>query len=303
MAYRKRKGFIGGEDVFKIEADTGLTLVVAFKCASAAGEGILVSSDSRATTELGLMTTVQKIVPIVLDEKPLAVAAGAGDAAIVKYAIGEAGNRLKDWAKNKWNGHSATTLEDFAQAVKDIEHGLVEHFSYLRSKGIRISMSMILACVTRKGEAALYVFDDRGLATPAHDSPGFVCIGIGFVTGGSLLLRQLYTDKLNVDEGETLAAYIIDQVSKVDTNVGSFEGEAYYFRVEKGDIVLGPLTREGFDSYKRDASEREKLIRDVWIASHTIGPARLQKIIERSVERARRRRGPKVASPAPVRES
>lgn len=273
-----------------IVADTVLTLVVAFKCASPEGEGIVVSSDSRATTEIGLMTSVQKIVAIHLGGSPIAVAAGAGDLRMVKYAISEAADKLKDWAKNKWNGRTADSVGDFAQAVKDIETGLVDHFSYLRSRNIKITVNMVLACVTREGKAALYVFDNRGLATPAHDSPGFVCLGIGFVTGGSLLLRQLYTEQLNVDEGETLAAYIIDQVSKVDTNVGPFEGEAYYFRMAEGQPKLGPLTREGFDSYKKQVIEREKLIRDVWIASHAIGPAELRKVIERGVDRVRKRR-------------
>ena len=266
-----------------------MTLVVALKSASAEGEGVVISSDSRVTAEFGLMTTEQKIIPIVLDDNPLAVAAGAGDTAMVKIAIGQAADILKDKAKEKWNGRAAPTVGDFAQVIEEIQARLLDRFSYLRNMGIDITMNMILACVACEGKAALYVFDNRGLATPAHDSPGYVCIGSGFVTGGNLLLRQLYTGTLDVDQGATLEAYIIDQVSKVDTRVGSFEGESYYFRIQKGKPVLGELKQEAFLEYKRKVAEREKLIRSVWEASYAIGPIELQKIVEDKLAKIRKK--------------
>lgn len=229
------------------------------------------------------MTTEQKIIPILLGEAPIAVAAGAGDTTMVKYAIGQAADILKDKAKREWKKQPAPTVGDFSQAIPQVETQLVERFSYFRSMGISVEMRMILACVAREGKAALYVFDNRGLATPAHDSPGYVCIGSGFVTGGNLLLRQLYTGTLDVDQGATLAAYIIDQVSKVDTAVGSFEGESYYFRIQERKPTLGQLKPEAFLEYKAKVAEREKLIKNVWEASYAIGPDELRKMIEESL--------------------
>jgi len=274
-----------------------LTLVVAFKCASEEGEGVVISSDSRVTAEFGLMATEQKIIPIVLDDNPLAVAAGAGDTAMVKSAINQAADILKDRTKEKWKGQPAPTVGDFAQVIEDIQARLINHFSNLRNMGIDISMNMILACVACEGKAALYVFDNRGLATPAHDSPGYVCIGSGFVTGGNLLLRQLYRGTLDVDQGATLQAYIIDRVSKVDTRVGSFEGESYYFRIMKGKPVLGQLKEEAFLEYKTKVAEREKLIKSVWEASYVIGPSELRKIIEDRLAKIQRKRISKEPTP------
>ena len=245
------------------------------------------------TTEFGLMTTEQKIIPIVLDDNPLGVAAGAGDTAMVKSAINQAADILKNRAKEKWNGRPAPTVGDFAQVIEEIQAQLVNRFSHLRDMGISISMNMILASVACEGKAALYVFDNRGLATPAHDSPGYLCIGSGFVTGGNLLLGQLYTGTLDVDQGATLEAYIIDQVSKVDTGVGSFEGESYYFRIEKGNPVLGQLKPKAFLDYKTKVAEREKLIKTVWEASYVIGPTELRKIVEDNLAKIRRKHASK----------
>jgi len=248
---------------------------------SEAGEGIVITSDSRATTYGILATTEEKIAPILLGDKvPLAVAAGSGDVAMIKDAISVAADILKGMSRDLWNRQTAPTVGDFAKAVKAIEKKLVERFTYLRKMNIEVTMDMVLACVAREGKAALYVFDKRGLSTPFHDSPGFVCIGSGFVTGGNLLLRQFYTGTLNVDEGATLGAYIIDQVSKVDTGVGTFEGESYYFRIEQGKPILGKLKTEAFHRYKTKITEREQLIRGVWEASYVIEPARLLKMIE-----------------------
>nr|MDO8098888.1 hypothetical protein [Candidatus Njordarchaeota archaeon] len=266
-----------------------LTLVVAFKCVSGEYEGVVISSDSRATAEFGLMTTEQKIVPIVLGDTPLAVAAGAGDIATVKDAIGQAADILKNSAKRNWKGQTARTVGDFAKAVKEIEVQLVNRFSYLRSMRVEVEMNMVLSCVASEGKAAIYVFDSRGLSTPAHDSPGYVCIGKGFVTGGNLLLRQFYAGTFNVDEGATLGAYIIDQVSKVDTGVGSFEGESYLFRIENGKPVLGQLKTEAFLEYKAKIVEREKLIKKIWEASYVIEPTNLLKIVEANLARTARK--------------
>jgi hypothetical protein len=202
---------------------------------------------------------------------------------MVKDAINRAAVILKDRAKADWRGQTAPTGDHFARAIKEIEVQLLERFSHLRGMSVQINMNMILACVTGDGRAAIYVFDSRGLSTPVHDSPCFVCIGSGFVTGGNLLLRHLYTERLDVHQSASLAAYIIDQVSKVDTGVGSFEGESYYFRLEGKKPVLGGLKAEAFREYKTEAAVREKLIKRVWEASYIIEPATLLNMVEDSI--------------------
>ncbi|MEM0328132.1 MAG: hypothetical protein QXN53_06130 [Thermoproteota archaeon] len=50
---------------------------------------------------------------------------------------------------------------------------------------------MILVSVEHNGKSSIYLFDERGLAQPVHDNPGFAVIGTEFFTGGNLLLRLL----------------------------------------------------------------------------------------------------------------
>ncbi|HDI74698.1 MAG TPA: hypothetical protein ENF55_01940 [Thermoprotei archaeon] len=67
-----------------------------------------------------------------------------------------------------------------------------------------------------KSRDSLYLFDNRGLAEPVHDNPGFAVIGNGFFTSGNLLLKLLgYNPGTsgNIDLG-ILTAFIIDLVSE-----------------------------------------------------------------------------------------
>jgi hypothetical protein len=125
---------------------------------------------------------------------------------------------------------------------------------------------MILSSVDHSGKASIYVLNDKGLAEPAHDNPGFAVIGKGFFTGGNLLLRLLgYSPEGSsaFDLG-ALSAFIIDVVSEIDPAVGSFVGESYYMRVESGKVLLGPLKEEAIKDYKIKVQRRRELLRRLW---------------------------------------
>jgi len=207
--------------------------------------------------------------PIVLvkdgDGIPIAVAGGAGDAALVKQAYVLCDKILKELALKEWGGKTPS-FKQFRDAVRRIEGLLISRFRELRQQGIEPEFRMILASVSPEGEVSIYLFDDRGLAEPVHDNPGFAVIGRGFYTGGNLLLRLLgYTpeESHEMDLG-ALSAFIIDVVSEVDPTVGPFVGESYYMRVKDGKVLLGPLKEEAIKEYKEKVKRRKELIRRIW---------------------------------------
>ncbi|RLF04282.1 MAG: hypothetical protein DRK00_07050 [Thermoprotei archaeon] len=213
-----------------------MTLVLAFKWRVGAGDAVLISSDSRATTPLGIAYEVRKVKPMVFEDRPLAVAGGAGDAVLVKWGYEVAEEVLAGEAGERGAPLPAPL---FRRAVRMIEDRLAGRLYRLRGLGIEPSFQMVLGSVDGEGRASLYVFDNRGLAEPVHENPGYAVIGSGFITGGLLLLRLLGFSELAAS-GRTglldlgmLTAFIIDVVSEVDTSVGPFVGESWLMRLEE----------------------------------------------------------------------
>jgi hypothetical protein len=151
---------------------------------------------------------------------------------------------------------------------------------------------MILASVDESGRASIYLFDNRGLAEPVHDNPGFAVIGTGFFTGGNLLLRLLgYTpQESSVLDIGILSTFIIDVVSEIDPAVGSFIGESYLMRVEKSKVVLGPLREEAIKKHKRMAQLRKEMIRRLWRLLDSIGEQEVEAKIEELEEKDEKNR-------------
>jgi len=141
----------------------------------------------------------------------------------------------------------------------------------------------------RNGKASIYQFDNRGLAQPVHDNPGFAVIGTGFFTGGNLLLRLLgyEPEKSYMLDVGALSTFIIDAVGEIDPAVGPFVGESYYMRAEGGEVLPEPLTEEAIKEYKETAKRRKELIRRIW---RTFDVAGEQKILEKMEELEREQR-------------
>jgi hypothetical protein len=241
-----------------------MTLVIALKWLMEGREGVLVSSDSRAT--FGPITyEVRKIHPIHFthnnEEIHLAIAGGAGDSAVVKQGYMIAESILEDYSSHV--GFRNLTFEEFGKAVQDIETRLIHRFSTLRKEGIEPNFEMILASVDPQGRASMYLFDSMGLAEPVHDNPGFAIIGRGAATGGVLLTRLLgysIEESPQLDLG-MLSTFVIDLVSEVDPSVGPFVGESILMRVENGKVVMGPLKMEALRDYKERVVKRKDLIK------------------------------------------
>lgn len=241
-----------------------MTLVIALKWLMKEGEAILIGSDSRVTYG-PIAYEAKKIYPIYLlhseKEIDLAVAGGAGDSSLAKYGYVLAESVSKEECERK--GLRCLTQEEFGLAAQQIESKLISKFNLLKKEGIEPSFQMILASVDPSRKAYMYVFDNRGLAEPIHEDPGFALIGSGAATGGMLLTRLLgysISDSANLDL-EMLMAFVIDLVSEVDPTVGPFIGESFLMRVGEKEVTMGPLTIEAFREYKTRVEQRKNLIR------------------------------------------
>jgi len=261
-----------------------MTLLLALKWVLGDKESVVVSSDSKVT--IGPVSyETRKVYPIILsvngEEIRLAIAGGAGDASLIKQGYRICERVLKELAVREW-GNKTPSFGQFEEAVKRIESIFIDRFRELREQGLDISFNMVLASVDPTGRASIYLFDSRGIAEPVHDNPGFAVIGTGFFTGGNLLLRLLgyEPEKSYMLDLGALSTFIIDVISEIDPHVGSFIGESYYMRVEKGEVLLGPLKEEAIKEYKEKSRTRKEIIRRIWRLLDNIGEQKLLETIE-----------------------
>jgi hypothetical protein len=255
-----------------------MTLVMALKWATKDGEAVLLTSDSRVTTDVGVAFEMKKIYPILFGDKHVAVVGVSGNTALAKQGFQVAQDVLTSYAERNY----PISFLEFKTAVGEIEDRLVKRLSQLRSYGIQPSFQMVVGSVDLDGSASIYRFDDSGLSEPVHDSPGYAIIGSGMVTGGILLLRMLGYDQ-DLELG-LVSAFIVDLVSEVDTSVGSFLGESYFMRVQvengKRKIALGPLIGEALSTYKKQIGARRELVKRLWRACDQYGEDKVSEIFE-----------------------
>ena len=252
-----------------------MTLVIALKWPISDGDAVLMVSDTRATTSVGVMYEAKKIHAVTsADGKNLGIVGGAGDPALVKWSFQVADEVMREYAGED----GLIFFDEVRQAVRRMEDIFMHRFYELRSRGVDPGFQLVLGSVDLDGKASLYQFDSRGLAEPVHDDPGYAIIGSGMITGGILLLRLLGY-RPDIDLG-MLTAFILDMVSEVDPSVGPFVGESYLIRVEKKDneryIALGPLKPEALREYKEKIAKRRELIRELWKLCDEVGEERIE---------------------------
>ena len=266
-----------------------MTLVIALVW----GRGVLVSSDSRASGGF-VSHEERKIKPIFFvrddgGELDLGVAGGAGDAVLVKQGFSVVESVFRSWfdgvGSREFRNPSAEEIEGI---VGDIESRLIARYRELRGVGIEPNVSLLLASVTQSGEPRLYVFDDRGLAEPVHDNPGYALLGKGVITGGLLLLRLLDYRPGEAWEWDlgVLSAFIIDMVSEIDPTVSPFLGESYFIRYdeESKKVVLGPLKEEAYKEYKEHIRKRKNLFKQLWSAAEKLGEDAIEEKLKELVK-------------------
>lgn len=266
-----------------------MTLVIALVW----GRGILVSADSRASSGF-VFHEERKICPIFFisggKEYYLGIAGGSGDTVLVKQGFKIIRSAFRSWFESiGLKERRNPFLDEIEDIVGDIESRLINRYRELRDVGIEPSVNLLLASVAQDGKPVLYVFDDRGLAEPVHDNPGYALLGKGVITGGLLLLRLLDYRPGEAWEWDLgiLSAFIIDMVSEIDPTVSPFLGESYYIRYEEDTkkVVLGPLKEEVYREYKEQIRRRKELFKLLWTAMEKHGVDAIGEILKKTLER------------------
>lgn len=254
-----------------------MTLIIAFKGkapSEVGGEALVFCSDSRETYGYLTIHPTRKIVPIVVTagttQVLLCTIAGSGDSAIIKNTGEIVRKILNEKCIGEWSGQRPT-YEQFSDSMALIEQAVINKLAYYKGCGVDIVLTMILGGVDVNGRAYLWELDERGVAHKIDDFPGYVCIGSGFTLGGNLLLQQFLDPALVMDSnrGGLFAAYVIDQVSKVDPAVGSFDGEM--------DIInkngIGFLDKKHLPSIQQEIRAREQVLRKLNMSFDAMGGA------------------------------
>jgi 20S proteasome alpha/beta subunit len=268
-----------------------MTLILALKCVgpgeNAQGDSILVCSDSKAVTYPGVALRTQKIHAIVTNprtkqEMDLALAAGAGNMAMVRHAIRLAEKEMTNSLGNEWKGDYPSHTQ-FESVVERVENRIMSKIAEWRERGLEPDLNIILCGLDPEGKASIFVFDNLGMANPTHDT-GYACIGRGFVTGGNMILQQFWDPAINVDWAQMLAAYTIEMVSKVDTTVGSFEGASWYFRIQGKKPVFGEMKFESLKPYLDRVRKREEALKLAWDKCDLLEEDRVLKLLKDASE-------------------
>lgn len=267
------------------EEQNRMTLIIAFKCqAEGPGEGIQVTADRRASGVVAI--DVEKIVSIVHESEKndepqlcLALASGAGRAGLVRQLIRIAELTLLNQVTTEWD-ETEPSFSQFEDAMMIVQDEFMDRISKWKRKGVESWASILICGLDGDGRASMYEFDQDGIACPVHDSPGYACLGSGFVTGGNLILKQFWNPDLNSDWGLALSAYIIDMVSSIDPGVGSFDGSSYFFRLVDERPSFGELIVDSIESTLEDVRQRKEILKLCWDLCDVMGEEGVSKKLE-----------------------
>lgn len=240
-----------------------MTLTLALKIALSNGECILITSDSKATSNTSATYQTKNLHTIMLHNKPVAIATGAGDPPTVKWGLEVVQETLLYYSQQEYPLRF-TTLR---KAIEEIEAIYIRRFKEFKTLGMAPYFRMLMCTLDDDAKASIQLFDERGLAEPRHDNPGYAIIGSGPISGGILLLRLLgYANATSIG---ILTTFIIDRLSEIDQTVGPFTGESYLMTIDetnqdKKEILLGYPNNEGLQQLKERSTKRKELIRKLW---------------------------------------
>jgi len=85
-----------------------------------------------------------------------------------------------------------------------------------------------------------------------------------------------------------LSAFIIDAVSEIDPKVGPSIRESCLMRIERGEVMLGPLKPEALKEYKLKIAKRKELLQRIWRLFDSLREEEVEKVIEELEKKATR---------------
>lgn len=142
--------------------------------------------------------------------------------------------------------------------------------------------SFLFATVTEEGDPHLWVFNSSGKRYDARNQLGYAFIGSG-EQYAILLAKLLGVNELNIEKWnhDVLAAFLIDEVSKLHSGVSEFQDykSSYLMQLRNRQILSGPLKKTSFTNVKRSVSLRVAMFRKVWDISERYGTEKLAKYL------------------------
>jgi len=191
-----------------------------------AKDGIVLASDSRASSFLTSNDTVKKIFK--LDDHNAVGIAGDGPLAIHFF----------DTISNELNFRNGIiNLAEQLRALGKAKFN--EFFSHLVPKD-RPSLSILLAGYTPNTKPEIYELNSNDNFVPRKSPTGFNCIGIPIIA--NYLLNRLYDSEITSQHAAELATFCIKETSSQDNRVGGptqiaiFSNSKQYAELSRDEI-------------------------------------------------------------------
>lgn len=179
-----------------------MTLVIGLK----SKDGIVIASDSKASSDITSNSTVQKVFKLG-EHSAIGI---AGDGGLAMYFL--------DQIKSGLN-HGTGILDLAEQIRKKGKEKFNDFFEHL-DPAKRPPLSLLLAGYTNESKpiAELYILNSRDNFVPRKAVTGFECIGVPYIA--EYLLNRLYDPEIRTEAGEELSVLCIQETEDQDASVG-----------------------------------------------------------------------------------
>jgi len=177
-----------------------MTLVIGLK----AKDGIVIASDSKASSEITSNNTVQKVFKLG-EHSAVGI---AGDGGLAMYFL--------DQVKSGLN--HGTGVLDLAEQIRIKGKEKFNDFFEHLVPDKRPALSLLLAGYTTDNKPEVYTLNSRDNFVPRKSVTGFECIGVPYIA--DYLLNRLYEAEIKVDAGEELCVLCIQETGEQDASVG-----------------------------------------------------------------------------------
>ena len=177
-----------------------MTLVIGLK----AKDGVVIASDSRASSVITSNDTVQKIFKLG-DHSAIGI---SGDGRLALYFL----DQIKAGLIHEKG------ISDLAEQIrKEGKAKFNDFFEHLQPDK-RPSLSLLLIGYTLDGKPEMYTLQSDDNFVPRKGITGFECIGVPYIA--DYLLNRLYESDIKIESGAEMCVLCIQETSSQDRSVG-----------------------------------------------------------------------------------
>jgi hypothetical protein len=251
------------------------------------GRGILVTVDGRSMDPGFPEPRNLRVIIYHGDgkDKPLAIVSGYGDDSILSSLFQIAEDVMIEWfdtvGSRSWRNPGDMEIR---RIVSQIEERILERYRDLKSLGVTPDTQVSMALLTQDGSPKLYHFNEKGLASPRHDAPGYVLLGpLSSVSIAEAFLRAVgYSphESAGLNVG-LLSAFLVSLASEVDSEVFPYIGDSIYMRYdpEETDVVIGSIKDQVYIKMRERIERRRESLKLLWRAMDILGDEKEERVI------------------------